>query len=238
MRAELAAARDATGKPVAVNLLLPFARRGHWEVAREADALVTFWGPPRRRTAGVWLHQCGSVEEAGDAHAAGADAVIVQGVEAGGHVRGVQRALDLLERTQAALPDGYPLLLAGGIADAADVGRALEAGAEAAVLGTRFVLSEESRAHPAYIRRGVEQSDAADRAVRGRLAGPASGSSERRHPALATRRPAWPGLASAPPPRDGARARADPAAAADAHGGPRTPVPAAAGAPAADRRWA
>jgi nitronate monooxygenase len=148
MRAELAAARDATGKPVAVNLLLPFARRGHWEVAREADALVTFWGPPRRRTAGVWLHQCGSVEEAGDAHAAGADAVIVQGVEAGGHVRGVQRALDLLERTQAALPDGYPLLLAGGIADAADVGRALEAGAEAAVLGTRFVLSEESAPIP------------------------------------------------------------------------------------------
>ena len=156
LRAELAAARDATSRPIAVNLLLPFVRRGHWELAAEADAHVTFWGAPRRRAAGVWLHQCGSVEEARDAHAAGADAVIVQGVEAGGHVRGVQRALDLLERTRAALPDGYPLLLAGGIAEAADVRAALDAGAEGAVLGTRFVLSEESAAHPEYKRRGAE----------------------------------------------------------------------------------
>ena len=77
LRAELAAARDATSRPIAVNLLLPFVRRGHWELAAEADAHVTFWGAPRRRAPGVWLHQCGSVEEARDAHAAGADAVIV-----------------------------------------------------------------------------------------------------------------------------------------------------------------
>ncbi|HEU5143148.1 MAG TPA: nitronate monooxygenase, partial [Solirubrobacterales bacterium] len=42
------------------------------------------------------------------------------------------------------------LLLAGGIAERADVGRALEAGADGAVAGTRFLLSEESRAHPTY----------------------------------------------------------------------------------------
>lgn len=150
IRAELAAARALTGKPIAVNLLLPFARRDWFEAAAAADVVVTFWGRPRRRTPGVWLHQCGSVAEARQAHAAGADAAILQGVEAGGHVRGTVRALELLERARRELPDGYPLLLAGGIATAADVRQALDAGAVAAVAGTRFLLSEESRAHPFY----------------------------------------------------------------------------------------
>jgi NAD(P)H-dependent flavin oxidoreductase YrpB (nitropropane dioxygenase family) len=147
---ELSAARKLTGRPLAVNLLLPFARRDWFEAASAADVVVTFWGTPRRRTGGTWFHQCGSVAEARAASAAGADAVIVQGVEAGGHVRGAERALELLERVRAALPDSYPLLLAGGIAERADVSRALEAGAEGAVAGTRFLLSEESRAHPGY----------------------------------------------------------------------------------------
>jgi nitronate monooxygenase len=150
IRRELAAARALTGKPLAVNLLLPFARRDWFAAAAEADVVVTFWGRPRRRVAGVWMHQCGSVAEARAARAAGADAVIVQGVEAGGHVRGTAPALDLLEQARAALPAGYPLLLAGGIVERADVERALEAGAGAAVAGTRFLLSEESRAHPEY----------------------------------------------------------------------------------------
>jgi NAD(P)H-dependent flavin oxidoreductase YrpB (nitropropane dioxygenase family) len=93
------------------------------------------------------------VAEARSAHVAGADAVIVQGVEAGGHVRGVTPALTLLDQVRAALPSDYPLLLAGGIAERGDVDRALAAGAEAAVAGTRFLLSDESRAHPGYARR-------------------------------------------------------------------------------------
>jgi nitronate monooxygenase len=156
LRAELAAARERTGRPVAVNLLLPFARRGHWEAAREADLVVTFWGRPRRRAPGPWIHQCGSVEEALAAREAGADAVIAQGVEAGGHVRGSLPALELLDRVRAALPDGYPVLLAGGVAASADVRAALEAGAEAVVAGTRFLLSEESHAHPDYKQRARE----------------------------------------------------------------------------------
>jgi len=157
---ELAAARSLTGRPLAVNLLLPFARRSWFEAAAAADVVVTFWGRPRRRTPGLWLHQCGSVAEARAAHAAGADAVIVQGIEAGGHVRGSVPALELLERVRAALPSGCPLLLAGGIAAREDVGWALDAGAAAAVAGTRFLLSEESRAHPEYKRRllGAEQT--------------------------------------------------------------------------------
>ncbi|HEY8502059.1 MAG TPA: nitronate monooxygenase [Solirubrobacterales bacterium] len=153
IRRELAAARALTGRPLAVNLLLPFARRDWFEAAAAADVVVTFWGKPRRRTPGIWLHQCGSVGEAQRAHTAGADGVIVQGVEAGGHVRGTTPALQLLEAVRAALPQDYPLLLAGGIATRDDVRAALEAGASAAVAGTRFLLSEESRAHPAYKQR-------------------------------------------------------------------------------------
>jgi nitronate monooxygenase len=153
LRAEIAAHRERTDRPVAVNLLLPFTRREHWEVAREADAVVTFWGEPKRRTDGVWIHQCGSVPEARAAADAGADAVIVQGVEAGGHVRGTTPGLELLHEVRAELGAGFPLWLAGGIAERADAQAALAAGADAVVAGTRFLLSDESDAHPEYKRR-------------------------------------------------------------------------------------
>jgi nitronate monooxygenase len=153
IRRELARARQLTERPLAVNLLLPFARRDWFAAAAEADVVVTFWGTPRRRTPGCWIHQCGSVTEARAAQAAGADAAILQGVESGGHVRGSLPALELLERARAALPAGYPLLLAGGIATREDVARALDAGAGAAVAGTRFLLAAESRAHPGYRQR-------------------------------------------------------------------------------------
>src|SRR5690348_4859615 len=151
IRRELAAARALTPRPLAVNLLLPFARRGWFEAAAGADVVVTFWGTPRRRTPGVWLHQCGSVEEAARAHRAGADGVILQGVEAGGHVRGPGPSLELLEEARAALPDDdFPLLVAGGVATAGDSRAALAAGADAVVAGTAFLLTDESRAHPEY----------------------------------------------------------------------------------------
>jgi NAD(P)H-dependent flavin oxidoreductase YrpB (nitropropane dioxygenase family) len=150
LRSEIEAARALTTKPIAVNLLLPFARAAHFRAADEADTVFTFWGAPRRMTERTWIHQCGSVEEAVAARDAGADAVIVQGIEAGGHVRGDLPALELLSRARRALPAGYPILVAGGIATAADVRAALDAGADAAVLGTRFLLSDESRAHAEY----------------------------------------------------------------------------------------
>jgi NAD(P)H-dependent flavin oxidoreductase YrpB (nitropropane dioxygenase family) len=150
---ELAAARALTARPIAVNLLLPFAQPDWFEAAAQADVVVTFWGEPRRRTPGAWLHQCGSLEEARAAHHAGADGAILQGVEAGGHVRGTISALELLAQAREALPAGFPLLLAGGIATREDVLRALDAGAHAAVAGTRFLLADESRAHSEYKRR-------------------------------------------------------------------------------------
>jgi NAD(P)H-dependent flavin oxidoreductase YrpB (nitropropane dioxygenase family) len=153
---ELAAARAQTGRPIAVNLIQPLVGRRHWEAAARADVIVTHWGRPRRRSGGVWIHQCGSVAEARAACAAGADAVIAQGVEAGGHTRASICARELLERVQAALPAGYPVLIAGGIAGAAGVRAALGAGAAAAVLGTRFLMTTESHAHPGYKARLVE----------------------------------------------------------------------------------
>jgi nitronate monooxygenase len=152
---ELAAARGATSKPVAVNLLLPFVRGAHWEAVRGADVVVTFWGAPVRRVAGTWIHQCGSIEEARAARFAGADAVIAQGIEAGGHVRGDLSAVELLERFRAELGD-FPVLSAGGIATAEDVRNRLEAGADAVVSGTRFLMSAESGASDEYKRRLVK----------------------------------------------------------------------------------
>ena len=155
--AEIAAVRRLTGRPVAVNLLLPFVRPGDAEAAASADAIVTFWGAPKRLAAGIWIHQCGSVAEAKAAAAAGADAVIAQGVEAGGHVRGTTPALELLERIRAAMK--IPVLVAGGIAGRDDVRAALEAGAVAAVAGTRFLLTDECSAHPEYKRRCLEATE-------------------------------------------------------------------------------
>jgi NAD(P)H-dependent flavin oxidoreductase YrpB (nitropropane dioxygenase family) len=153
----IAAARGLTGKPIAVNLLLPFVRDGDAQAAATADAIVTFWGEPRRLAANTWIHQCGSVEEAKAAAAAGADAVIAQGVEAGGHVRGTTPLLELLERVRAAVK--IPVLAAGGIVDADGVKAALDAGAVAAVAGTRFLLSDESHAHPDYKQRCLDADE-------------------------------------------------------------------------------
>jgi NAD(P)H-dependent flavin oxidoreductase YrpB (nitropropane dioxygenase family) len=156
---ELAAARKLTGRPIAVNLVLHLLRPGDVQAARDADVIVTFWGEPRRLAPGTWVHQCGSVQEARAAEAAGADAVMAQGVEAGGHVRGTTPLLDLIESVCAAVK--VPVLAAGGIVEQGDVREALDAGAVAAVLGTRFLLSDESRAHPDYKQRCLQ----ADRTV-------------------------------------------------------------------------
>jgi nitronate monooxygenase len=156
LREEIAAVRALTDKPVAVNLLLPFARRRHFQAACDADVVVTFWGPPKRRTSKPWIHQCGSLQEARQACAAGADAVIAQGVEAGGHVRGTTAALRLLAAIREGLPEDCPVLSAGGVVDATDAHARIDAGAEAVVCGTRFLMTDESGAHPAYKARLLE----------------------------------------------------------------------------------
>ncbi len=60
IRRELDAGRALTGRPLAVNLLLLFARREWFAAATGADVVVAFSGGPERRTPGIWMHQCGS----------------------------------------------------------------------------------------------------------------------------------------------------------------------------------
>ena len=159
--AELRRARDlAEGKPVATNLLAPFANAAHVRACvASGTALVVFhagsgrkWFAPLQEAGIPVFCTVGSVEQARAALAAGADGLVAQGVEAGGHLMGTER-LDTLLPAVRALNKHTPLLAAGGIAAFDDVRRVLEAGADAAVAGTRFLLTEESRAHPAYKQR-------------------------------------------------------------------------------------
>ena len=168
--AALGRARDIAGRrPVAANLLVPFTRRAHVDacVDRRA-ALVVFhggtgarwFGPLRAAKIPVFV-TVGSVLQARAALAAGADGVVVQGVEAGGHLIGTDPLANVLPAVRAGVDDGVPILAAGGVAEADDVRRVLAAGAAAAVAGTRFLLTVESRAHPDYQRRVL----AADRTM-------------------------------------------------------------------------
>jgi nitronate monooxygenase len=100
------------------------------------------------------LVQVGSADEARAAAAAGADALTVQGVEAGGHVQSIVGLLPLLAEVRRAV--SLPVLAAGGIGDPVSARAALAGGAVAAVMGTRFVASNESDAHPRYKARLVE----------------------------------------------------------------------------------
>jgi nitronate monooxygenase len=132
-------------------------------VSSGANALVLFWGPAdpfveEAHDAGLRvLVQVGSVEEAKDAAEAGADAVIAQGFEAGGHVRGTTSVWALLPDTVEALAP-LPVLASGGIGDGTGVARALALGAQGVSLGTRFVASDEFSGHPEYKRRVVESA--------------------------------------------------------------------------------
>jgi nitronate monooxygenase len=158
--AQLTAARQrGDGRPVAANLLVPFTRPAQVRACVEAGAaLVVFHGGIGRRwfgglrEAGVLvLSTVGSVQQARAALAAGADGLVVQGVEAGGHLMGEEPLHILLPRVREL--GRFPLLAAGGIAEHRDVAAVLDAGADAAVAGTRFLMTSESRAHPLYKQR-------------------------------------------------------------------------------------
>ena len=164
----------APGRAVAVNLLTPFLRRSHVAVcvrARVEAAVVAFGGDrelvDELRAAGVFvLVMVGTPDQARRAIGWGADGLIAQGGEAGGHLSGTTDSLQFLPHALA-IADGRPVLLAGGIATAADTRAALAAGASGVIAGTRFLLTHECRAHPTYQRRVL----AADRTIRTMLFG-------------------------------------------------------------------
>jgi nitronate monooxygenase len=154
------ARRRVPGRPVAANLLVPFITSAHIRACVDADVrLVVLHGGislrwmRRLRERGVAVFvTVGMAQEARRALAGGADGLVVQGLEAGGHLLGVEPLRDALPRVLS-VADGAPVLAAGGVADAVDVRRLLDAGAAAAVAGTRFLLTEESAAHGEYKRR-------------------------------------------------------------------------------------
>jgi len=179
-RQEIRRVRALTARPFGVNLLLHFPVEDQVAICLEerVPVLSLFWGDPtpyvgHAHAAGVKVfHQVGSVADARRAAAAGVDVIIAQGVEAGGHVAGEVSTLALVPRVVDAVAP-RPVVAAGGIADARGVVAVLALGAQAAMLGTRFLASAESRAHPHYKQRLLEADEGGydpNHSVRPRLA--------------------------------------------------------------------
>ena len=170
LREQIRSIGRMTDRPFCVNLVLDFEQDERLEVAVEERAPIvsfSFGLRPqliaRARAGGARvLVQVGSGDAARAAADAGADAVIVQGAEAGGHLHGVVGLLPLLAEVRRAV--SLPVLAAGGIGDPASARAVLAAGAVAVVMGTRFVASDESDAHPQYKAR-LLQAEARDTAL-------------------------------------------------------------------------
>jgi NAD(P)H-dependent flavin oxidoreductase YrpB (nitropropane dioxygenase family) len=152
LRREIADLRRVTDQPFAVNLVLHFeqAERVALCIAERVPVVTFSWGEPgaflpQLHAAGCRVFvQVGDAEAGRAAAAAGADALIAQGTEAGGHV---WSSSPLLELVADLSQTGVPVIAAGGIADAETAAAARAAGAAAVAVGTRFVASDESTAH-------------------------------------------------------------------------------------------
>ena len=158
LAAELHRAVQRAGRcAVAANLIVPFMRRAHVDAVVESGARVAVLSfgfhaasvAALRRGGVTVLHQVGPVTQARRAIADGADGLIAQGDEAGGHLVGVMPTLHFLPQALDAA-DGRPVLAAGGIHDRETARAAIDAGAAAVVAGTRFLLTDECNAHPLY----------------------------------------------------------------------------------------
>jgi len=141
----------------------PATTEAHIEVAigKHVPLAVFFWNPPEERwisklkRAGIKVWGTAySVESARRLKALGADAVIVQSQEAGGHVKSDLGAMALVPAVVDAL-GRIPVIAAGGIADGRTAAAAFMLGAQAVCVGTRLVASAESLASDEYKQRLV-----------------------------------------------------------------------------------
>jgi nitronate monooxygenase len=157
IRAVIRKTRSLTQKPFGINLVLENDVHDRLNICLEEGVKIVslFWGEPASyiRTShdggALVTHSVGSVSEARDAVSAGADVIVAQGWEAGGHVREMVSTLALVPAVVDAVGP-TPVVAAGGIADGRGIAAVLALGASGAWLGTRFVASEEAAAHHAY----------------------------------------------------------------------------------------
>jgi nitronate monooxygenase len=156
-----------TSRPFAGNLVLAWDQHSRLHEALDAGLRIVSltWGDPagyveRAHDAGaVVLHTVGSAEEARRVVALGVDVVVAQGWEAGGHVWGDVATLPLVPPVVDAVAP-VPVIAAGGIGDARGVAAVLALGAQAAWLGTRFLLAEEAPVHAEYRQRLLDATEA------------------------------------------------------------------------------
>jgi enoyl-[acyl-carrier protein] reductase II len=164
-----------TKKPYGVNIPLNSARAPELlEISfqEKIPVMVASQGGPREhlarfRSIGTkWLHVVASVEHARKAEAAGVDALVVDGAEAGGHPPPSEvGTLVLVRRVVKAVK--LPVVASGGVADGAGIAALLALGAEAVQLGTRFIATPEAGVHDNY-KKAVLAADVGDTTLVGR----------------------------------------------------------------------
>jgi len=160
VRKGVAAVRERTNKPFALNFLIFDVEENGLAAALAARpaAIAYAWPRPdqelkpyvaRAHDVGAKVtFMAGGVPEAVRAAEAGADVIIAQGSEGGGHV-GWQASLALIPMVVDAVAP-IPVLAAGGIADGRGLAAALALGADGVLLGTRFLATKESPLHPNF----------------------------------------------------------------------------------------
>lgn len=157
LRARIRETRELTSKPFSVNVWVHIlgVAPAFLDVCieeRVPSVTLTFGDPSpyvaKARDAGiVVLHQVQTVAGAREAAAAGVDAIIAQGGEAGGHTGGIATMALVPQAVDVA--GGIPVIAAGGIADGRGMVAALALGAQGIAMGTRFVAAAEA-APPAH----------------------------------------------------------------------------------------
>ncbi len=171
---QIGAIRAATAKPFGVNFLLFLIQEAAFTAALESrPPVVAFaWARPdqdlrpyvqRVHDAGsLAMHMAGEVGEAVRAARAGADVIVAQGTEGGGHVGWMATMALVPMVVQAVAP--VPVLAAGGIADGSGLAAALALGADGVLIGTRFLATDESPLHPNF-KQAIVRSDGHDTAM-------------------------------------------------------------------------
>lgn len=171
LETEVASIHERTDKPFGINHLLFQIQEDMFAVTLRARPAVTAFAWARKdqdlrdyfqraHDAGSKvMHMAGEVPEALRAAEAGADVIVAQGTEAGGHV-GWMASLPLVPMMVKAVSP-LPVLCAGGIADGRGLAAALALGAEGVLLGTRFMATPEAPIHPNY-KQAIVESDGHD----------------------------------------------------------------------------